>query len=86
MQKLFLDVFAGQMTAEEFAKWLGGEASPDYTIKYGAGTAYYVSDCYVELSVDGNGDGFGEMTLQIALDEAQMLSKDAKAWLCYAAW
>ena len=78
--------FTEEMPIEEFVKddmW--SDKLVDYTIKEGAGTAYYVADRYVAVRYDMNGDDLADRELQIALDEADLISSDAYCWLCYPA-
>ena len=55
----------------------------DYTIKEGAGTAYYVADRYVAVKYDTDGDKLADRELQIALGKSDAISPDAYCWLCY---
>ena len=73
------------MSIEDFVQnltWKNGQ-TPEYQIKEGAGTAYYIADRYVELTFDSDGDSVNDMALQISLDHSENITPDSYAWLIF---
>lgn len=74
---------AQAMEPEEFAgdiSWTE-DAVPDYQLAEGAGTAYYVSDRYLVINFDSDGDGTEDAVLEISMDQSESVGPDSYAWL-----
>lgn len=78
-----------EMTSREFKEALdlsagfAHEVVPD--IQEGL-TAYYVAYHYIEAWIDSDGDGSLDIQLNIALDEADRVTPDARIWIFEAAY
>lgn len=73
----------GEMEPEEFTgdiAWTEA-AAPAYQLAEGAGTAYYVSDRYLIIHFDSDGDGTEDAVLEIATDQSETIGPDSYAWL-----
>ena len=71
-----------KMYCAEFAAALEGAYDIlAVNVNEGAGTAYYVADNYIDISVDIDGDHVEDAWLQAALDETGSVSPDSYTWL-----
>lgn len=71
-----------KMYCAEFASALEGTYDIlTANVSEGAGTAYYVADNYIDISVDIDGDHVEDAWLQAALDETGSVSPDSYTWL-----
>lgn len=72
-----------EMTPDELMSALAwnGEERPQYVLKEGAGTAYYVADHYISVEFDSDGDDIKDALLEISLDQSGKIGPDSRAWL-----
>jgi hypothetical protein len=73
-----------ELTIEEFSdKLVCNGIVPQYSIEQGAGTAYYVSNRYLKLWVDSNGDTKNDLLLEIALDDSGKITPNSNTWISW---
>lgn len=70
-------------TTEEFLSalmWENGIA-PEFSMKEGAGTAYYIGNQYISIQFDSDGDAVRDATLEISMDESETIGPESYTWI-----
>lgn len=78
-----LDGLATEMTSAEFMEKLAVDGSmPDYSIKYGGETHYYISGTpYLSIAFDSDRNGIKDSVVYISVYKKSEISSDSWAWL-----
>ena len=79
-----VDGITGEMTIDEIVSGLAqGNQVPMYSIAEGYVGGYSVSERYVVISFDSDGDGQRDAVLHIDIGEDEVLSQESEAWLFF---
>ncbi len=80
---VFVEGLVTQVSIEEFCQRFerASGAMTEYAIMEGEMTAYYVSDNYVAISFDSDGDAHKDAVLEVELDNKEKIGPNSTTWL-----
>lgn len=71
----------GMSSVEELLESLGNVYTISYTYEKGEPTAYYISERFLRISCDVNKDEIVDITLDISLNDADIISPETYCWI-----